>query len=100
MKILHDLNFFLQFSGFKKTLTENGEYVFDDHRMEAISPEIIHLLNDDSPHRTSVATLLACGITCPKEITAHHTRSPDDIIGAVELMNDGQISSIGEVLAA
>lgn len=100
MKLIHDFNFFLQFTGF--TFEEelvDGKPVFTDERMGHISPEILELLMN-SDHRTSVATLLACGITCPNEIREHHTKSVSDIIGAVDLMREGHGKTLSEVLAA
>lgn len=62
-----------------------------------VHPELMQLLLSSEPsRRMNIAALIACGVSCPVEVSAHEHHKIEDLITAAGLFRNGECSTISE----
>lgn len=75
-------------------LTEEGHR---DAPSLLVHPELMqHLLSSDPSRRMNIAALIACGVSCPVEVSAHEHHPIEDLIAAAGLFRNGECKTISE----
>jgi len=64
-----------------------------------VHPELMqHLLSSEPSRRMNIAALIACGVSCPVEVSAHEHHTIEDLIAAAGLFRNGDCATISEAL--